>query len=130
MVNFASKLAKKSKKGDVFGLRGTLGSGKSFFVNAFVNALSNQKIEVTSPTFNLVNIYEIEPKTLIYHFDLYRLDHEEEIFNLGIEESFIEGITLVEWPEIASDFLHKNKNYQEIIIDIKNNNEREIQFIN
>lgn len=107
MANLAQKLAKNSKKGDVFALSGTLGAGKSFFVREFIRSLSNQEIEVSSPTFNILNLYEIGDKN-IYHFDFYRLDNVNELYNLGIEDAFINGISLIEWPKIAQDFLPNN----------------------
>lgn len=128
MADLARKLADNSKKGSVFGLKGTLGSGKSFFARAFINALSKEEITVSSPTFNLLNIYEIEDylgvtKT-IYHFDLYRLKNENELLNLGVEEALINGITLIEWPEIAKNFCRNN--YTEITIKILKDEEREV----
>ena len=122
MADLAARIAKYSKKGDIFGLKGTLGAGKSFFAGAFINALSQQKIEVTSPTFNLLSIYEVDNDQTIYHFDLYRLKNPEELFNLGIEEALINGITLIEWPEIARSFLRKN--YTEIEIKIGDGEKR------
>ena len=126
MANLAEKIAKNSKKCDIFGLRGTLGAGKSLFARAFINALSSKKIEVTSPTFNLLNIYEVDDKNTIYHFDFYRLNDENELPNLGIEEALIDGITLIEWPEIAKNFL--NKNYTEIEIKIKDRYQRSVEI--
>ncbi len=127
MTNLATKLAKSSKRGDIFGLKGTLGAGKSFFARAFINALSTDEIEVTSPTFNLLNIYEVDNQKTIYHFDLYRLNDENELFNLGIEEAFIEGITLIEWPEIAQNFF--NKNYTQIEIRIDGEEKRLVEIL-
>ena len=127
MTNLATKLAKSSKRGDIFGLKGTLGAGKSFFARAFINALSTDEIEVTSPTFNLLNIYEVDNQKTIYHFDLYRFNDENELFNLGIEEAFIEGITLIEWPEIAQNFF--NKNYTQIEIRIDGEEKRLVEIV-
>jgi len=126
----AKQLALKSKKGDIFALQGTLGVGKTFFVSQFINALlkkQNQKPEqVTSPTFNILKIYETK-EFPIYHFDLYRLKKSEELYELGIEQAFENGITLIEWPELAQDLLPTNyiklkfsfgKNEEERIIEI------------
>jgi tRNA threonylcarbamoyl adenosine modification protein YjeE len=124
MINLAKDLAKDAKQGDIFGLVGTLGAGKSFFAAAFINALSKEKIDVTSPTFNLLNVYEMNQGPDIYHFDLYRLEDEEELFNLGIEDALIEGITLIEWPQIAQSFL--SKNYIQLDIKIKDEESRVI----
>ena len=124
MANLAQKLAKNAKKGDIFTLEGNLGSGKTFFAQEFINFFSNKKIDVTSPTFNLLSVYELE-KNNIYHFDLYRLKDEEELFNLGIEDALIDGITLIEWPELAKDFL---KNPIKIYIEIIQEEERLVKL--
>ena len=102
----ASKIAKAAKKGDVFALYGTLGIGKSVFARAFIKTLTKAK-EVPSPTFTLVQAYE-SPDFEIYHFDLYRLKSENEIFELGFEEAVYEGVCLIEWPEKAGGWLPRN----------------------
>ena len=105
-AEIAEKIAKKAKKGDVFALYGTLGVGKSVFSRAFIKALTNAE-EVPSPTFTLVQIYDA-PNFEIYHFDLYRLKSEEEVFELGFEEAVYEGVCLIEWPEKAGHCLPKD----------------------
>ena len=121
MQELAATIASKAKSGDVFGLKGTLGSGKSFFASSFINALMDKKITVLSPTFNLLYSYQT-PKFLVHHFDLYRLKTSEELENIGFFDCLKNGICLIEWPEIAQDFLPKN--YTEINIEIKNEGER------
>ena len=102
----ASKIAKKAKRGDVFALYGTLGVGKSVFARAFIKTLTKAE-EVPSPTFTLVQPYEA-PDFEIYHFDLYRLKSEDEVFELGFEEAVYEGVCLIEWPEKAGSWLPKD----------------------
>ncbi len=121
MSEFAAKLAKNSKIGDIFCLNGNLGAGKSFFARKFINSLTKEDIEVSSPTFNLLNIYEIESDLTIYHYDLYRLKNEEELEELALRDAFINGITLIEWPKIAQNYLKK---YTNIDIEIKSENKR------
>ena len=121
MIAFAAKLAKASKKGDIIGLKGTLGAGKTFFASAFINALSKKKIDVLSPTFNLVYDYQTDHGQ-IYHFDLYRIKSEDELYNIGIEDALINGISLIEWPEIAKNFCKKQ--YMEIEIKLGEGEER------
>ena len=113
MANLAKEIALQAKIGDVIGLKGTLGAGKSFFAKNFVNFLSEKPLEVLSPTFNLVYYYETK-KGEIFHFDLYRLKSAEELENIGFFDALKNGICLIEWPEIAADFLKKN--YSEIEI--------------
>jgi len=121
MTKLATKIALLAKKGDVIGLNGTLGAGKSFFASAFINSLLDQKISVTSPTFNLLYTYSTKTAE-IYHFDLYRLKKEEELYNIGIEDSIINGISLIEWPHLAKNLI--TKNFLDIEIKIDGEQER------
>lgn len=100
----ARDLAANARPGDVFLLQGTLGAGKSVFARAFVQSLLSEQTDVPSPTFTLVQTYD-SAKGAIWHFDLYRLDHAEEVFELGWEEAMAEGISLIEWPERAAPYL-------------------------
>ncbi len=104
-LEFAAKLADISKKGDFIALFGDLGMGKTTFSRGFINALLGD-IEVPSPTFTLLQTYDYEIP--IYHFDLYRLKSPEEIWELGWED-IIDGISLVEWPQMAGEYLPKNR---------------------
>ncbi len=96
----ARRIAAVARSGDVIALAGDLGSGKTCFARAFINALPGgaELEDVPSPTFTLVQSYDRAPAE-VWHFDLYRLDRPEEAFELGIEEAFAGGITLIEWPE-------------------------------
>jgi tRNA threonylcarbamoyladenosine biosynthesis protein TsaE len=82
----------------VIALSGALGTGKTAFARAFVRALTAPGEDVPSPTFTLVQVYEGRSGP-IYHFDLYRVRSEAEAWELGIEEAFAAGISLIEWPE-------------------------------
>lgn len=115
MAEMAKKIARDAKTGDVFGLKGTLGAGKSFFAQAFINALSDVNQEVLSPTFNLVYAYDTN-KGEISHFDLYRLKSADELENIGFFDALQNGISLIEWPEVAASYLKKN--YVEIEIKV------------
>jgi tRNA threonylcarbamoyl adenosine modification protein YjeE len=115
MAEFAAKIAAAAKAGDSIGLKGTLGVGKSFFAKSFINSLQEKPSEVLSPTFNLLYSYDTK-KGEVSHFDLYRLKTPEELENIGFFDALKNGISLIEWPEIAADFLKKN--YTEIEIKI------------
>lgn len=86
------------KRGDILTLSGPLGAGKSAFARAFIQHLTSPHEEVPSPTFTLVQTYET-PTFEIWHFDLYRLEHPEELWELGFEEAPHVGVCLIEWPE-------------------------------
>jgi len=105
---FASKLAKIVSLGDIITLRGDLGSGKTSFVQYFIRSLSEENIEVTSPTFNLLHVHQLKSLE-IWHFDLYRLKNRDEIYELGIEDAWNNGVSIIEWPEIIQDILPKNR---------------------
>jgi tRNA threonylcarbamoyladenosine biosynthesis protein TsaE len=98
----AAIIAAQARAGDAILLSGDLGAGKTHFARAFINALTSAPEEVPSPTFTLVQTYEAQAQGApveIWHFDLYRLKSPDETLELGIEEAFAEGITLVEWPD-------------------------------
>lgn len=96
------KIAKLFKAGTVVALSGNLGSGKTTFLKGFTSGLGLKNADaVTSPTFSLMHVYDSNPR--VYHFDLYRLESEKEVLNIGFEEfvSDPEAITCVEWFEKA-----------------------------
>ena len=107
MKAFAGELASKAKAGDVYCLKGNLGAGKTTFAQGFIGALQEQKEPVTSPTFNLVQIYKAKNFS-VYHCDFYRLKSDNEFNNLGLDDAFKSAITLIEWPDIAAKLLPKN----------------------
>lgn len=102
--NIAIKIAKTIKPQDILAFSGDLGAGKSFFCREIIKELCGPNTKVSSPTFNLLQIYTAQDFD-IYHFDLYRLKHKDEIYELGIEEAFSSHITLIEWPEIIISLL-------------------------
>ncbi|HVZ58966.1 MAG TPA: tRNA (adenosine(37)-N6)-threonylcarbamoyltransferase complex ATPase subunit type 1 TsaE [Patescibacteria group bacterium] len=99
---FAAKLAKKLKPGDIVTLKGDLGSGKTTFSQGLGKALG-VKQPVTSPTFLVIKTYTLENEAIkrLNHVDLYRIENEKELKNLGLLELFADphAVTLIEWPE-------------------------------
>jgi tRNA threonylcarbamoyladenosine biosynthesis protein TsaE len=98
----AAIIAAEARPGDAILLSGDLGAGKTYFARAFINALSDAVEEVPSPTFTLMQSYAARVSgrpVEIVHFDLYRLKSSDETIELGIEDAFADGISLVEWPD-------------------------------
>lgn len=93
----AGRLAHIVQPGDVLALQGDLGAGKTTFTQGFAKALGVQDY-VNSPTFTLIKEYS--GRLPLYHMDLYRLQREEEAWELGLDEYFHgDGVCVVEWPE-------------------------------
>ena len=103
----AVKLARAIKPNDILAFNGDLGAGKTFLCREIIKNLCGPKTNIISPTFNLLQTYEYKD-IQIYHFDLYRLKHPSEIYELGIEEAFSGNICLIEWPEIIESILPKD----------------------
>ena len=101
-AEIAKKFSKILKKGDIVFFNGEIGVGKTTFIRHLINNLQvNNHLkptEVTSPTFNLVNEYDVGI-FIIQHYDLYRLKSSEETKNIGLLENQKEMLTLIEWPE-------------------------------
>jgi tRNA threonylcarbamoyl adenosine modification protein YjeE len=122
-------LGKSLKIGDVVLLFGDLGAGKTTFSRGLIQGIAPDITEIVSPTFTLVQSYEL-PRTVLYHYDLYRLEKGDEstLTELGWDEARSRGITLVEWSErltpeyIPSDAL-------QIHITQQPDNSRELKFI-
>ena len=106
--DFAKNLAPFLKNGDIVTLTGPLGSGKTTFSRFLIQTLVGKEIDVTSPTFNLVHVYDT-PTYPIWHFDLYRMNSEEELFETGFEEALSHGLLLIEWPCRAQSLLPLNR---------------------
>ena len=100
----AARVAPLAARGDVVALSGTLGAGKTTFARGFIAARAGRPIEVPSPTFTLVQTYDLA-SGVIWHFDLYRLARADDAIELGIDEAFADGISLIEWPERLGDLL-------------------------
>jgi tRNA threonylcarbamoyladenosine biosynthesis protein TsaE len=119
LVTLAENLSPFFKTGDVIALSGDLGMGKSTFARAFIKKyMDNKEEEVPSPTYTLVQ--QFIPKNTsrpeIWHFDMYRLENPKDALELGIEDAFSEGVSIIEWPQNLGTFLPVNS----LIIKIKN----------
>ena len=103
LEELANKILKKLKSNDLVFLYGEMGVGKTTFVKYLINQFQIEKklqiTEVTSPTFNLLNEYEVDD-LVIKHYDLFRLKVKSEITNLNLFDINKNMITLIEWPQL------------------------------
>ena len=84
---------------------GTMGAGKTTLISSIMEYLGSNDT-VTSPTFALVNQYGTAAGEVVYHFDFYRINRIEEVYDMGYEEYFDSGdLCLIEWPELIEDLL-------------------------
>ena len=124
-IKAAQTYAKTLDKHAIVLMSGTLGAGKSVFARALIRTrIKDETLNVPSPTFTLVQNYEAPDGTIINHYDLYRLEDPEEIYELGWEDSLTEGITLVEWPERLGALAPINAHKITITVDADDKNTR------
>ena len=102
----AQQLSKISKKGDIFGITGKMGSGKTTFIRYFIKKISSVS-NVPSPSYNIILPYECN-KSKLYHMDAWRLKNHNEALSLGITEMFDDSIFLIEWAEKIKTILPNN----------------------
>jgi len=140
-VELARNFSKILKKGDVVFFYGEIGVGKTTFIRHLINNLqkinSLNQTEVTSPTFNLVNEYDVGI-FIIQHYDLYRLTSSIETENIGLFENQKEILTLIEWPEKINNkinnkidlFFKYGEDMSERLLSIKGLSNEKINEIN
>ena len=104
-IRLGNALAHRVRVGDVIALHGDLGAGKTELARAIIRAATgDNELIVPSPTFTLVETYDT-PRGAIWHFDLYRIDTPDQVWELGLEEALADGVTLIEWPQRLGDML-------------------------
>ena len=113
LIEITKRISSLIKPGDIFLLYGEIGVGKTTFVKILINQLqlkyNTNKTEVLSPTFNILNEYQINNLN-VKHYDLYRIKQKDELYNLGLfEEKDI--INIIEWPEILKSYKIKSINF-------------------
>jgi tRNA threonylcarbamoyladenosine biosynthesis protein TsaE len=127
-ISVAASFAENLTRGDVVALYGDLGSGKTQFVKGLCRALRVQTL-ATSPSFVILNRYSGVDKKgselLIYHFDLYRIKSLTELYDLGYEE-FLQGdgICFIEWAEMLSNLLPKQRYDVRMSLGVEENERR------
>lgn len=129
-AKIAEAFSKKLKAGDVICINGDLGAGKTVFVKAMAVGLGINEI-LSSPTFTIINCYEgVMP---LYHFDVYRIQDADEMYEIGYEEYIYgDGVSVIEWAENIKEILpdryydvtiqkdyEKDENYRKITIERK-----------
>ncbi|MBM3704958.1 MAG: tRNA (adenosine(37)-N6)-threonylcarbamoyltransferase complex ATPase subunit type 1 TsaE [Actinobacteria bacterium] len=123
-------LAKILKPGDIILLSGELGAGKTVLISGVADGLGIKE-DLTSPSFTILNIYNLHGKKRLVHADFYRLDNISEILNTGIEDYLYEKnfFICIEWGDKIIDYLRQS--YLEIIIDydLSDSDCRNLQFI-
>jgi len=133
---FGERLGNILKGGDVLSLTGDLGAGKTTLTKSIGKGLGVEEY-ITSPTFALINEYNGRVK--VYHFDVYRLDNVDDLYDLGFEDYFYsDGVTIVEWGDRISELLpeetihihiEKGKELDERIVTISGEGERYSQIV-
>ena len=103
----AQKIANNIEPRCFISLRGKLGVGKTTLASLIINNLSKKRIRVLSPTFSIVNIYNLET-VKVWHYDLFRLKNKKEIFELDYELALLDCV-IVEWPEIITEYLPRKR---------------------
>ena len=97
------KVASLVSDGELVAMYGEMGSGKTVFARGFVHSFLPDEI-VTSPTYALLNLYS-DGKRKVNHFDLFRVESEEDLLSIGFWDVISSGVTLVEWAENVREFL-------------------------
>lgn len=101
----AQQLAPLLRHGDMVLLQGEVGAGKTSFTRFLIHALQVEPEEVTSPTFTLVQPYEVQlsdgARAMLSHYDLYRLEDPSELQEVAIDDALEQGVAVIEWPEIV-----------------------------
>lgn len=105
ITDAAAEFIKQMGDNTVFAFHGEMGAGKTTFIKAICEKLGVDDV-INSPTFAIVNEYRSDSGELIYHFDFYRINKEEEAFDFGYEDYFFSGsLCFIEWPERIESLL-------------------------
>ena len=122
-LEIGEQLGKLLNKGNIVCLSGDLGAGKTAFTKGIAKGMGVFDY-VTSPTYTIINEYE--GRLPLYHFDVYRLNNVEEMYELGYEEYFFgDGVVVLEWADIVRDIIPGERLWI-TILNTKGDNSREI----
>ena len=110
----------------IFALAGKMGAGKTTLIKAFCDEIGVAEV-VASPTFSLVNEYTDQNGNSVFHFDFYRIEKIEEVYDIGYEEYFYSGsYCFIEWPELIMDLMPES--FVSVKIEVADNEERIIRY--
>lgn len=117
------ELGQDAKKGQIYCLIGDLGVGKTVFTKGFAEGLGIHE-HITSPTFTIVNEYDTD-KLRFNHFDVYRIDDPDEMYEIGYEEYFYnDGVCLIEWANLIEEIIPE----EAIWINIEKNLDKGLDY--
>jgi N-acetylmuramate 1-kinase len=105
VATLAREIALAANTGECITLMGDLGAGKTYFSQHFIRTLCGDNTDVVSPTFMISQAYTTPHHVTISHYDLYRLEHTSELEEIGLTDTLLHHINLIEWPEIAEAYL-------------------------
>lgn len=113
----AKEFVRNMDQDTVFAFRGKMGVGKTTFISALCRELGVEDDDVSSPTFAIISEYRSDTTAeLIYHFDMYRIENEDEALDAGVEDYFYSGaLCFVEWPEKIEDLLPGDTVFVDIV---------------
>jgi len=122
----AKKFLKQNSQRKHFAFYGEMGAGKTTFIKELCHLLNSTDV-VTSPTFSLINEYHTTGDIRIFHFDFYRINDIEEVYNIGYEDYFYSNeYCFVEWPELVEELLPDTM--IKVTITVLEDGSREIVF--
>ncbi len=114
---FGRQMGLSAKAGQVYGLKGDLGAGKTAFARGFARGLGVTET-ISSPTFTILQVYE-EGRLPLYHYDVYRITDPEEMDEIGFDEFLSgRGVSMIEWPEQIEEILPQDRIRVSILRDL------------
>jgi tRNA threonylcarbamoyladenosine biosynthesis protein TsaE len=126
-IGLARSLARRFPEGGCYYLEGELGAGKTIFAKGIASAYGVDAVQVVSPTFALVNRYG-EGRLPVYHIDLYRIETERELIELGLDDIEDErAVMIVEWPEKLGRY--RREDAVTVRLEVTNEESRQIRII-